>query len=183
MKRIISCYLNTFFRKELELRVKLFHVLAVTGIVICVAMAWVSLAGKMYFSMAINVGAGLVSLGLLIYSTKTGNYRRCYWISILVIFFLLFPSLFFFGGGYKGGMTFFFVFAVVFTVYMLDGIGMVIVSAAELVFYSLLIVLAYTNPKLITPFESEEAIVTDVIIGLVTVSIALGATMFVQVRM
>ena len=183
MKRIVPMYLKTFFGQELELRVKLFHVLAITGFIICVIMTWVSLVGEMYISMAINMGAGVVSLGLLIYSTRTGKYRICYWISIVVIFLILFPSLFFSGGGYKGGMPFFFVFAVVFTVYMLDGWGMLVTSLVEMGFYSWLCWLAYEYPGAIVPFASEEAVVTDVIIGLITVSISLGATMFVQVRM
>ena len=183
MKRMISYYLNTFFGKQLELRVKLFHVLAITGAVICVAMAWISYAGKMYFSMGINIGAGIISVLLLSYSTRTGNYRRCYWISILTIFFILFPSLFFSGGGYKGGMPYFFVFAVVFTVYMLDGLEMVAVTLVELIYYSCLVVFAYRNPQWIIPFETEQDVVADIIVGMITVSISLGATMFVQVRM
>ena len=182
MKRIVPMYLKTFFGQELELRVKLFHVLAITGFIICVIMTWVSLAGGMYISMLINIGAGAVSLGLLIYSTRTGKYRICYWISIVVIFLILFPSLFFSGGGYKGGMPFFFVFAVVFTAYMLDGRGMLAASLVEMAFYSWLCWLAYRYPEAIVPFVSEEAVVVDVIIGLITVSISLGATMFVQVR-
>ena len=183
MKKAIILYLNTFFGKELELRVRLFHVLAITGIIICIIMTGVSIAGGMVISTIINAGAGLVSLFLLLYSAKTKRYQFCYYMTIVVIFFILFPSLFFSGGGYKGGMPFFFVFAGVFTVYMLDGWPMLLVTLAELVFYSRICVTAYTHPEHVIPFESEEAVVADVIIGLVTVTVSLGATMFVQVRM
>ena len=183
MKKLVHTYLNTFFGKDLELRVKLFHVLAITGFLICVAMSGVSIAGGMPISTIINIGAGVVSLALLLYSAKSGRYRFCYWATILVIFFILFPSLFFSGGGYRGGMPFFFVFAVIFTVYMLDGWSMLIISLVELVFYSFLCIFAYRKPDFIVPFANEEAVVIDIIIGLVTVSVALGATMFVQIRM
>ena len=183
MKKAILLYLNTFFGKDLELRVRLFHVLAITGVIICVIMTVVSVMGRMWASVVINAGAGLVSLALLLYSAKTNRYKFCYYMSIVVIFLILFPSLFFSGGGYKGGMPFFFVFAGVFTVYMLDGWPMLLVTLAELVFYSYICLVAYWYPENIIPFESEEAVVTDVIIGLVTVTVSLGATMFVQVRM
>ena len=183
MKKAFLLYLNTFFGKKLDLRVRLFHVLAITGVIICICMTAVSIAGEMWISVGINVGAGLVSLFLLLYSAKTKRYQFCYYITIVVIFLILFPSLFFSGGGYKGGMSFFFVFAAVFTVYMLDGWPMLVVTLSELVFYSYICLLALHHPEHVIPFDSEEAVVTDVIIGLVTVSISLGATMFVQVRM
>ena len=183
MKKLFLTCLNTFFGKELELKVRLFHVLAVTGVVICIIMTGASMAGKMWASMAINMGAGLASLCLLLYSARTRRYRLCYGLTIGVIFFILFPSLFFSGGGYRGGMPFFFVFAMVFTVYMLDGWAMPVVTGLELIFYSCLCVAAYRRPGLVVPFDSEAAVVTDILIGLSAVGISLGATMFVQAEM
>ena len=61
MKKAILLYLNTFFGKDLELRVRLFHVLAITGVIICVIMTVVSVMGRMWASVVINAGAGLVS--------------------------------------------------------------------------------------------------------------------------
>ena len=183
MKKLFLSHLNAFFGKELELRVRLFHVLAITGVILCIAMTGVSIVGRMWASMAINMGAGAASLFLLLYSARTRKYQLCYSLTIGAIFFVLFPSLFFSGGGYRGGMPFFFVFAIVFTVYMLDGWIMLGVTALELVFYSVLCVVAYQRPDLIVPFQSEAAVVTDVIVGLVSVGISLGATMFIQVHM
>ena len=183
MKKFIGYYLKAFYGKEVELRIKLFHVLATTGFIICVAMTIVSILGHMMISMFINMGAGLVSLFLLIFSAKKGHYQFCYATTLVVIFFILFPSLFFSGGGYKGGMPFFFVFAAVFTVYMLDGWLMPVATAVELLLYIGICILAYRRPDLVVPFESEGAVLTDVIIGLVTVSISLGATMYVQIRL
>ena len=180
---MLKYYINALFSSELELRVRLFHVLAITGVVICIIMTGVSLAGEMWISAGINCFTGIVSVALLIYSAKKKRYQFCYFVSIGVIFFLLFPSLFFFGGGYQGGMSFFFVFATVFTVYMLDGWPMLAVTTAELCFYSYLCQLVYEHPESVVPFPSEQAVVNDIIICMVAVSVALGATMFVQVRM
>ena len=183
MKKLTSAWLQTFFGRQLEFKVRLFHVLAITGVLICIVMTVVSMIGGMYVSAAINFGAGLVSLFLLLYSARKQRYRFCYTTTLAVIFFLLFPSLFFYGGGYLGGMPFFFVFAVVFTVYMLDGWGMVAAASAELVVYSLMCVAAYYFPQTVVPFSTEWEVMLDTVIGFVTVGISLGATMFIQMWM
>ena len=183
MKQILRGFFEALFGRELELRVRLFHVLAITGVVICIIMTGVSIAGEMWISAGINFVTGVISLWLLLYSARKKRYQFCYYVSIGVIFFMLFPTLFFVGGGYQGGMSFFFVFAAVFTVYMLDGWMMLAVTTLELVFYSYLCQLVYLHPESVLPFASEQAVVVDIIVGMVTVSIALGGTMFVQVRM
>ena len=180
MKKAIHRFLHTFFRKELELRVKFFNILAIAGALICVAMTILSIATRMSSGVFINSVTCVISILLLCYSAKSGRYQFCYGVSIICIFFILFTSLYFTGGGYKGGMPFFFVFAVVFTVYMLDGWAMLAVTIFEMIFYSFLIVYAYRHPETILQFQSENEIVLDMIMGFITVCISLGATLFAQ---
>ncbi len=183
MKQQIARFIHTFFRKELELRVKIFHVLAIAGVLICISFTIVSLVQGMMVSLAINAGTGVISLGLLIYSARGGKTEICYIATVVCIFLILFPSLFVFGGGYTGGMVFFFVFAVVYTVYMLDGWKMLAVTVFEILYYAAFCVFAYCYPQYITPFPSEMDVMIDVIIGFIVVSVSLGVTMFVQFRM
>ena len=184
MKKAIKMLIQTFFRKDQELRVKLFHVLAMAGTVICILMAIQSFAvGAGVSSVLINVGASILSASLLLYSAKSGNYQFCYMITIILIFFVLFSALFFSGGGYRSGMPFFFLFAIVYTVYMLEGIRMILVTAVEMIYYSGLILYAWIRPEMIRSLESERAMVFDIITGLLTVGVALGITMYLQFRM
>ncbi len=183
MKGPLSKLIYILFRKELELRVKIFHVLAMSGVLICVSVTAVSAIQGMYVSMAINAGTGLLSLILLIYSARGGRQELCYWASIVSIFLVLFPSLFLFGGGYRSGMVFFFVFAVVFTVYMLDGWKVLAVTVFELCYYSGFCIYAYLHPEAITQFATELDVLVDVIVGFCVVSISLGVTMFVQFQL
>lgn len=183
MKQLISKFVRIFFRKELELRVKIFHVLAMAGVVICIATTILSVVQQMPVSTGINAGAGIISLLLLIYSAKGGKQSICYWISVICIFLILFPSLFLSGGGYTGGMVFFFIFGVVYTVYMLEGRQMLAVVIFELLYYSGLCVFAYLYPERTQPFASEEDILTDVIVAFIVVSVVLSLTMYVQIRM
>ena len=96
MKQLISKFVRTFFRKELELRVKIYHVLAMAGVIICIAMTIVSMVQQSPVSTGINAGTGIVSLLLLIYSAKGGKQSICYWTTVICIFLILFPSLFLF---------------------------------------------------------------------------------------
>lgn len=183
MKKIVSMFLKTFFGKDLNIKVRMFNVLAMTGFVVCVIMTILSAFNSMFISMFINLAAGIFSLCMLIVSVRKKNYKFCYMATTICVFFVLFPCLFFMGGGYNGGMPFFFIFAVGFTVYMLDGWRMVVTSIAELLVYTLLSIFAYYHPEYIVPFESEKAMLTDMIIAFLTVSAALGVTMFIQVKM
>lgn len=56
-------------------------------------------------------------------------------ITIVMIFLIVFPAMFFFSGGYHGGMPAFFVFAIIFTVLMLEKTRALIVSLLEIVLY------------------------------------------------
>ena len=183
MKKWAGALIRRFFGKDLDLRIKLFHVLAITGTIVSIITTAVSAAGGFPVTAVINAFSGVVSLGLLIYSAKSGRYQFCYAVTIVCIFFVLFSSIFVTGGGYQGGMPFFFVFAVVFTAYMLDGWRMLVVALLELMFYTGLCLYAYWYPEQIVPFETEAMVVTDVIVGFVIVSAALGITMYIQTRM
>lgn len=183
MKKLLSSFFHTFFRKELELRVKVFHVLAITGFFICIATTIISILQEMTISAVINAGTGILSLFLMLYSAKGGKPSICYIGTVICIFLILFPSLFIFGGGYTGGMAFFFVFAVVYTVYMLDGWKKVVVTLFELIYYTGFCIFAFLYPQYIQPFASEADVVFDVIFGFVVVSISLGATFFIQFRL
>ncbi len=176
-------FFHIFFRREFDLRVKIFHVLAIAGVLLCVTTTIVSIVQGLLASTIINAVTGVISLALLIYSAKGGRQKICYWVTVICIFLILFPSLFFGGGGYNGGMGFFFVFAVVYTVYILEGWEMVIATLFELVYYVCLCVHAYLYPETVVPFASEADILIDVIVGLVAVSVSLGITMYVQLRM
>ena len=183
MKKFFSSLNQALFRKELDLRAKIFHVLAISGFLVSIFMGTLSVFTQMTANFFINLLTAAVSLCLLIYCVKSRHYQFCYAVSILFVFFFLFPTMFLSGGGYEGGMPFFFVFAVVYTVYMLDGWKMLVITLCELALYTGLCIFAYLNPDRIHPFDSELLMMLDLISGFLTVSIALGATMFAQFHM
>lgn len=168
----------------MEFRVKIFNLLAITGFIVSLLIFAVSLLiGASAINSAMLLSSALLSAGLLVYSAKTGNYRPCYIITITFVFMLLFPIMFFSAGGYNSGMPCFFVFAVVFTLFMLEGKAGIIFAAAEIVIYVLCCAAAYRFPQLVTPFPDETGVVGDVVTGICVASAALGATMFFLIKM
>lgn len=180
LARLQRVYLNP----ALDFRVRLFNVLAIGGTAISLLMMLFGMLNEGgVFSVVTNLMIAVLSFALLTYSQKSGRYQLCYMITIAVIFLCLFPLLFFRGGGYHGGMPSFFVFAVVFTIFMLEGRKAVAFSVAELVVYIGCCAAAYRHPALIRFFAKEEELLLDVIIGFVSVSAALGVCMFVHFQL
>ncbi len=184
MISLLQKQINKFFYPELDFRVRMFNLLAMVGTVISLLMAVSSLwvAGGNLMAL-VNLSIAGLSFGLLYYSYTSGQYQRCYLATIFVIFLLGLAFLFFHGGGYRSALPSFFIFSTVFTVFMLEGWVMVAVAALELLFYIGLCAYAYYVPAHIVWFASERELLADVVIGFVSVSLALGVTMYLSFHM
>lgn len=182
MKAKVHRFLSRFFGTSLDFRVRLFNVLAMAGTLISLVMVFGNLSTGLWVSVAVSGASTVLSAGLLWYSAKTGRYRLCYLITITAIFLVMFPVLFFTSGGYHGGMLAFFVFALVFTVLMLDKWAAVILSGLELAVYVTICLIAYFRPETVLPFVSEAARLTDVLVSFVTVSLSCGIVLYLHLR-
>lgn len=175
---------DRLFSRRLDLKARIFDLLAFTGFTVSIVIFIVSLInGASALNSIVLLSAALLSAALLAYSSVTGNYRPCYIITVTFVFMLLFPIMFFSAGGYNSGMPCFFVFAAVFTLFMLEGKAGIICAAAEMIIYVLCCAAAYRYPRLVTAFPDEKGVVGDVITGFCISSAALGAAMFFQIRM
>ena len=176
--------IGSFFAAHLEFRVRLFHVLAMGGTLVSFAMCILSTFNYTGISQVlVNAMLTVLSFSLLMYSRRSGRYQICYMITIIAIFLGLFPMLFFSSGGYYGGMLAFFIFAVVFTIFMLEGIKAVIFSIVEVIFYTALFISAYLRPEWVNQFDSELGALTDIIISYATVSAVLGVCLYIHFRL
>ena len=79
-------------------------------------------------------------------------------------------------------MPSFFIFAVLFTVFMLDGKKMILMTVMELALYTFLCIFAYRCPETINFLSTEADFMIDIIICFVSVSIALGVTMTLHLK-
>ena len=132
---------HSLFRPPLDFRVRLFNILASGGTIISLIMAFLSFGTGSWGNVLINFALVVISGGLFLYSYYSGKYQRCYLITIVLIFLIVFPIMFFTSGGYHGGMPAFFVFAIIFTVLMLEKRRALIVS--------LLVLLAFGSVSIV----------------------------------
>lgn len=178
MYKLIKNTLLKLLDKSIEFRVRLFIILAIAGTLISFIMFLNSIIIGNTESVLINGILTLLSGTLLVYSYFSGNYQLCYRITIFVVFLFLFPVLFFIGGGYHGGMPSFFIFALVFTVLMLEKWWAIIISFIEMFVYVSICLIAYYNPASVTPLNSDSEVMTDNVISFVTVCIACGIVLY-----
>lgn len=173
---------HSLFSPTLDFRVRLFNILASGGTIISLIMAFLSFGTGSWGNVLINFALVVISGGLFLYSYYSGKYQRCYLITIVLIFLIVFPIMFFTSGGYHGGMPAFFVFAIIFTVLMLEKWRALIVSLLEIVLYMGLCLVAYHFPDSMTPFATEKDRLADVLLAFVSVSIVCGIVLYFHLK-
>ncbi|MDR1530610.1 MAG: HAMP domain-containing histidine kinase [Clostridiales bacterium] len=184
MKNIFRQIIRTYLDPALDLRVRLFNVLAIGGTAISLVIAGLgALNNSGVWNIVFNLIVAALSFMLLTYSRMTGRYQVCYIVTIIGIFTGLFPVLFFSAGGYHSGMPSFFVFAVAFTIFMLEGKKAVFFSAGELLLYVVICLAAYHRPDYVRHFLTEQEILTDIIIGFTSVSVIIGVCLYIHFRL
>ena len=167
-----------------ELRIRLFRILGTGGVLVSlVAGAVNALLGLTLANTLLCWAAALLALGLLLYAGRTGRYRLATVLTIILVFFVAFTALFFAGGGYQGGMPLYFILAVVFTTFMLEGPQMPLFVLAEVGWYSILCLIAWLHPETVHPFTDKRKMLTDILIALPVVSAALTITMYLQLQL
>lgn len=178
----IKKFAMRFFDRRLELRIRLFNVLAVAGVGISTATFILNLFTGMYMGAIISAILAGLSAGLLFFTYKTGKYQIGYIVTIVAIFMIFFPLLFFKSGAYKSGMPSVFIFAVLFTVLMLEGKKAVIVALIEISEYIAVSVICYLKPELVTWFATEGEMLTDILVTATAVAVSCGAVLFLHLR-
>lgn len=184
MKRFLSLIGSRFLDKRLDFRVRLFNVLAMGGTTISLAMVLVGiLTNAGLGNIVANCFSAALSYALLCYSQRTGRYQLCYFITIVAIFLVLFPIMFFTAGGYHSGMPSFFVFAVAFTILMLEGKKAIVISLVEMVLYLAICLIAFHYPTLVKALNTEQHLLADVMVGFVSVSAVLGTMLYLHFKL
>jgi signal transduction histidine kinase len=172
------------FGEQPDFQARLFNIMAAAGILISLFNGVIGIfTGTDLANILLSLLTMLLAAVLLCYSLVSGKRQRCYMLTVVFVFFGLFPALFLTSGGYHSGMPSFFIFAVLFTVFMFDGKKTVVITVLELAFYSALCVFAYHNPDKIRFFNTEADFLSDILWGFLAVSVALGVTMSLHFRL
>ncbi len=183
-RKTFSKWIGLILPRESSIQVNAFNILALCGVIVCVVTAFYNLGlGLGIESFWGNVAGAVFSLGLMVYTRKTGNYRLAMILTVLVIFIGLFTFLFFSGGGYHSGVPSFFIFGVVFTAFLLDGIIMPILVVVEMAWYAGLCLFEYYAPIPTDLTYHETKYMVDVVVCETIVSLSLAITMYLQIQL
>ncbi|MDL2263593.1 HAMP domain-containing histidine kinase [Synergistaceae bacterium OttesenSCG-928-I11] len=169
---------------KLDLRARIFNLLGLVGTAAGLVTSVSSLLiGVGALNIALNLASSALAVALIVYANRTGRFVRCYRITVVVVFILFFPVMFFTAGGYRSGMPSFFIFAVLFTVFMLEGRERIPVALLETALYVGVCLIALRYPETIRPFDTETDAAFDVIVGFTASSFLLGTAMVLTFRM
>lgn len=174
---------RTFLSKELDLRVRLFNVLAMAGILVSLVFTGFHIVAKSPVNVALCLSAATLAGALLVYATRTRRYQRAYIITVIGVFLVLFPAMFFTVGGYEYGMPSFFIFAIAFTIFMLEGKKSLLLAGLELVVYAALCVYAFRHPEKLNYFYTSPDPFWGILICFLASSIALGIAMYMHFKL
>ena len=171
--------ISLLFSTDKEIRVIAFNILALVGITVSLIAAIVNgLRGSSAFIP--DLLCALVAAMLILYSQKTGKYKRAMIYTVFLIFIALFTSLYFLQGGYHGGIPCFFIFGIVCTAFLMDGITMAVLVVFELAWYISLILYSYYHPSCFSADETSYMIC--VVMDMTLVAVSLAMTMYFQIR-
>ena len=182
MKSFLKKFHIRFFDWPLDFRVRLFHILAFGGIAISFFTVTISLIMGMWETAGLAAVLIVFSLGLILFTQRTGKYQIAYFLTVTVIFMVVLPMMFFTSGGHRSGMPSIFLLAVLFTVLMIKGKAALLISLLEIAEYSAVCVFAYYNPEFVTHYETEGQILVDIIFAFTCVSLICGVVLFFHLR-
>ena len=172
---------RALFTDEPNIHVRNFNLLALAGIAVSALAGLSSLFTTNLTAALLCFALCAFAVGLLVFSARTKRYRLCYYVTILGIFLAGFSVIFFLGGGYLSGMPLFFIFAVVFTAFLLEGRELAATLCVELAVYAADILLAWRFPELVIWHESRENAMADMLICMLVVSVALAGSAYLQI--
>lgn len=183
MLQFFRWFNHKFFSKQLDLRVRLFNVLAMAGTLVSLVFTVFNIIAKSPVNtISCFLGACLAG-ALLVYATQTRKYQLAYIITVIGVFLILFPMMFFTAGGYKYGMISYFTFAIAFTIFMLEGKKSLLLAGLELLVYIALCFYAHAHPEKIGYFETNPDTFWGVLTCFFTASVALGIAMFLHFKL
>lgn len=167
-----------------DIRIGAFNILAIFGALVSLITGICNWAfGFSIVSVVLCFGAVAVSIGLMVYARKSGNFRVAMILTVVIVFLAFFTFLFLSTGGIYSGFPYFFVFAVVFTAFLLDGAVMIVLVVIELIWYGLLCFYTYYYPIAAAPATEGMGFVSDVVLCETLVSAILAASMYLQMRL
>lgn len=175
----VSKILALCFNENIDFRVQIFNTLGFLGFVLGLVFGVFSIfVHPEPLNMIANFGSSVIASAVIWRANTTGNFKRYFLLTVIVVFIMIFPVLFFVGGGYMSGMPSFFVFAVAFTILMLEGRQRAVFTVLEITLYLGCFLIAYFIPETVVPFPTETDMAMDIIFGSLVAAAALAVAIY-----
>lgn len=102
----IKKFRETYFSPEIDLSARVFFVLVIASMLFCLIITAVNFAaGVGTVGVVVDLASAAFCALILWYARTSRRIRQCQLITIVCVFFGLFPYLYFRMGGYHGGFT------------------------------------------------------------------------------
>ena len=171
-----------FLAPQLDLRMRLFNILALVGVLLSLYAGAVMLLGDDKARAVFALCAAVLSALLMWYAARSGKYERCYAIAVAVIFFGLFTALLV-TGGVNGSLAFLPVLGVLFTVMLLKGKKGLVIAALALLYYAGLFTLVIFHPEWYLTYYDTPALALDMGLGFFVLCGSLALCVFGMMRL
>ncbi len=184
MKDWLQKIYHTIYRRDYELRERIFRViilvgsaLAIMGIIECISIMDVKI-------IVLPLAILLAVLGIALLATF--KFRKLDFAAVVVgflIILLIFPAMFFLSGGLEGGAAIWFSLGLLYIFLMFSGKKLIFFLALSLIVDIFTYVFGYYHPELIVPMDSKAAAYTDSVFAMLAVGLAGGLILKVQAKM
>lgn len=159
----------------LNMRIKMFNTVGTGTLMISVIAIIIAIAsGFDLYTWVTSTICSVLILALMLSVTMTKKYEIGTTFLSLTINLILFPSLFFTSGGISGAVPMFFLIGILFSMIVLDGIVVVLITFIEVLFYIFLFYLSIHYPNIIPVIDSSIVRLANLAAGLIISSIIAG---------
>lgn len=181
MKEWIQKLYRAIYRRDYELRERIFRViilvgstLAVMGIIECISIMDMKI-------IVLPLALLLTVLGIALLATF--KFRKLDFAAMVVgflIILVIFPAMFFLSGGLEGGAAIWFSLGLLYIFLMFSGKKLIFFLILSLVVDVATYAFGYYHPEFIIPMDSKAAAYTDSVFAMLAVGLAGGLILKVQ---
>lgn len=183
MKFTLEDIKNRFFSSENPPQLTLFNIIIPAGVIGGIISILISISDKNLLFQLSFCFLGLALLALLFY---IANWKRkiqfASIVSVTIMGDIIFPVMYFAGAGINGGMSSWFILAIVYSFLIFEKLTFLIMVAVQFLAVLGCYIVEFYHPEFVRPFASSAYRLNDVIQSLMITSLIIGGVIKFQNR-
>ncbi len=159
----------------LSMRIKMFNTVAIGTLILSIISVVISIVSQIgsYAWVLSALCSGAIIIMIIIINLSRAFEAGSLLLS-LVINIILFPTLFFTNGGNTGAIPLFFLIGILFSIIVLKGVALPLITGIEIAFYIILIWIGFLDDTVIKTIDSIIVRNIHLSIGLILASVIAG---------